>query len=612
MSEKPILLLLHGVGAGPNREEWVGALESALNELGYPDLAGATVIAPKYAHALRDTDDDDEKIPGFTAKAPFGEDPRKNRREFERHMGAVEQRLGRHNRGAGWAGGDTIAEAALAQPFFAQASNYLTKPQIRAQVLGRVLKALPSSGRLVIVGHSLGSVIAADLVRRLPSGLTVVGMVTVGSPLAHPKFADGWLRDTLKEPPVGLGWWVNFWNAADPVTTRQGISSVFPWMVDFRVPTVVGSKCHNAEMYLSCPAVAEAIGFALFGSLSKELVLASRDVDVPLDYPETVAVMALRYAHLIASRLKAEDRDRYLGALRQVQAETVERLTGRNERENRPIPTEVARLLCDLSDSESLVPEPRPISHLSKDDAVVPLLSIVAANVVFPFEITVPKGVLEEAVEELTAEMWLGGQMGTDVFAAAGEAQRVLAGPSQLSWIKWVAVGVGAAAIVVATAGLALAAAPGVAGAAAITSALAAFGPGGMIGGLLTAGTLVTAGGGGVAFGLASPAATVEAVEAVVWGQLAAAILRHRQGLAQDPMLWFSLTESAAEVRRERARLEAFSERSAPTLKALQRKLQMIDRALAYLREQGLVPSAALLGAAKPGDDPSYASANER
>ncbi len=132
-------------------------------------------------------------------------------------------------------GGDAVAAAALAQPYFSQASNYLTRPRIRAQVLLRILRRLPQLGRLVIVGHSLGSVIAADLVRRLPGGLDVVGMVTIGSPLANPRFAIDRLRDRLKEPPTNLGWWVNFWNAADPVTTHRGISSVFPWMVDFRI-----------------------------------------------------------------------------------------------------------------------------------------------------------------------------------------------------------------------------------------------------------------------------------------------------------------------------------------------------------------------------------------
>lgn len=589
MPDKPILLLLHGVGPGHQGDEWKAALSDALTGLGYPDLDGVTVIAPKYAHALRGSDDN-EPLPGVTVKAPSGEAARKSRREFERRTGSVEVVLGRHNRGIGWIGGDVVAAAALAQPYFAQASNYLTKPRIRSQVLQRILLRLPQSGRLVIVGHSLGSVIAADLVRRLPTGLTVAGMVTIGSPLANPKFAVDRLRDTLKQPPTNLGWWVNFWNAADPVTTHRGISSVFPWMVDFRIPTIVGPHCHDAEVYLSDRAVAAAVGLALFGPLSKELVLVDAGLDIPLDYAETVALMALRYGYLTKARLEGDQHDRYADALRQVQATTVELVRQRNEREGRPIPTEIARLSVDLSDPESLAPEPRPISHLSKHDAVVPLLSVAAANVIRPFEIAVPMGARRNAMEDLTAEMWLGGAIGADVFAAADEARKALAGAGGTNWVKWVALGVGVAALIAATGGLALVAAPGVAGAAAITSALAAFGPGGMIGGLLTAGTLVTAGGGGIAFGLASPGTTAETVEAVVGAQLAAAILRQRQGLDQDPNTWSSLIETGIAVRREHSRLEAFSDESAPTLKELQRKLVAIDRALTYLAKHGLGP----------------------
>ena len=586
MPDKPILLLLHGVGPGHQGDEWKVALKDALIGLGYSDLGGVTVIAPKYAHALRGSDDN-EPLPGVTVKAPSGEAARKNRRDFERRTGAVEVVLGRHNRGTGWIGGDVVAAAALAQPYFAQAINYLTKPRIRSQVLQRILLRLPQSGRLVIVGHSLGSVIAADLVRRLPTGLTVAGMVTVGSPLAHPKFAVDRLREALKEPPTNLGWWVNFWNAADPVTTHRGISSAFPWMVDFRIPTTAGPHCHDAEVYLADRAVAAAVGLALFGSLSKELVVVEAGMDLRLDYAETVALMALRYGYLTKARLEGDQHDRYADALRQVQASTVELVRQRNEREGRPMPTEIARLFFDLSDPESLAPEPRPISHLSKDDAVVPLLSIAAANVIRPFEISVHMDTRRKAMEDLTAEMWLGGQIGADVFAAADEARKAL-GSGGTNWFKWVALGVGVAALVAATGGLALVAAPGVAGAAAITSALAAFGPGGMIGGLLTAGTLVTAGGGGIAFGLASPGTTAETVEAVVGAQLAAAILRKRQGLEQDPNIWSSLIETEIAVRREHARLVAISDESAPSLKELQRKLVVIDRALTYLNKHGL------------------------
>src|SRR5688500_2065709 len=113
-------------------------------------------------------------------------------------------------------------------------------------------------------------------------------------------------------------------------------------------------------------------------------------------------------------------------------------------------------------------------------------------------------------MKDLTAEMGLGSQYGADVFAAANSSQEALRGGFGVNWIQWGALGAGAAAIVVATGGLALAAGAGLAGAAAITSALASFGPGGMIGGPITAGALVTAGGGGIAFSPASPGTTAE------------------------------------------------------------------------------------------------------
>ncbi len=73
--------------------------------------------------------------------------------------------------------------------------------------------------------------------------------------------------------------------------------------------------------------------------------------------------------------------------------------------------------------------------------------------------------------------MGLGTQYARDIIAAVDVARKTLSGDGT-NWVKWAAMGMGAVALVVATGGLALSAAPGVAGAAAITSALAAFGPG--------------------------------------------------------------------------------------------------------------------------------------
>lgn len=566
------------------------ALTESLAQLGYPELDSLRVIAPKYAHALKGSDEPCP-LPGVTIKQPLREAARKNRRDFERRIGALEYRLGRHDRGNGYVGSDIVVDAAVALPSFDQARNYVSNPKIRAQVLERILSKLPPSGRLVIVGHSLGSVIAADIVRRLPVGLEVAGMVTIGSPLASGAFDVDKLRDTLSEPPTNLAWWVNFWNPADPVAARRGVSSVFPWLIDFRIHTKqVLIAAHAAVDYLTNHAVADAIGYALFGSKSAEVALVDNGIDIPLDATEHFALLALRYAYLMKARLEGEEKDRFAGALRQVQGTVVEDIKKRNSREGRGIPSEIARLAFDVSDLGASVPEPLPSSHVPKDEAAVLLTVLAAENVIRPFEISISKKLWQAAMEDLAAEMGLGGQYGADVFESAKLAQEALSGNRGVNWIKWGALGAGAAAIVVATGGLALAAAPGLAGAAVITSALASFGPGGMIGGLLTAGSLVTAGGGGIAYGLASSGTTAQTLVGVIERRLAATILRQKQHLEPDLGLWQVLVETEIEVRREHERLDEFSDESAPALKELKRKIDAIERALKYLTDHGLEP----------------------
>lgn len=595
MSNEPILLFLHGIGSGDKDDVWKVSLTKALEGLGYPNLDTVRVIAPKYANALKGWDDK-VPLPDETIKQPSRQAATTNRRNFERRMGAIEVRLGRHNRGINQHAIDVALNVgfgfAVKVPQFGQAQNYLQKPEIRAQVLKKILKELPESGRLVIIGHSLGSVIAADLVRRLPIGLEVVGMVTIGSPLAHGCFNVDKLRASLKDPPTNLAWWVNFWNTSDLVSAHRGVSSVFPWMVDFRIDSkrIVGPDAHAAIEYLAEESVAAAIGFALFGSRSKELATINKGLDIQLDATELIGLLALRYAHHIKATLDGDIQDRYTGALRSVQATIVDEIRSRNDRESRAMPFEVARLAFDLSDPKAPLPEAHPVPHLSKDEAVALLTMLASENVIRPYEIEISKDKREAAMKDLTAEMGLGSQYGADVFAATKRAQESLRTNSDVNWVKWGVVGAGAAALVVATGGLALAAAPGVAGAALITSALASFGPGGMIGGLLTAGTLVGAGGGGIAFGLASPGTSAEIVEAVVSRRLAAAILRQRQHLDPDPETWRILVETEMQIRREYERVDEFSDESAPSLKELKRKINAIERALAYLIKNGLEP----------------------
>ncbi|MCJ1709633.1 lipase family protein [Clavibacter michiganensis subsp. phaseoli] len=591
MANEPVLLFLHGVGDGDRKDTWRANLTQGLAQLGYPDLEDVTVIAPKYAHALRGWDQK-VALPGLTVKQPVREAARTNRREFEQRMGAIEFRLGRDDAGPGIPFAEAAFDAALRSTRFEQARNYATDPQVRAQVLDLILARVPSAGEIVVVGHSLGSVIAADVVRRLPPAVRVAGLITIGSPLAHGSINVDKLRDALQEPPTNLAWWVNFWNFGDPVSAHRGLSSVFPWMVDFRIETrQIGIPAHSAAAYLTHEAVATAIGFALFGSLSQELARVERGVDIPLDESESLTLLALRYGHLTVQHLDGSQRERFVGALRLVQAAAVAQIARRNKAEGRLLPSAVARLAFDVTDADAVAPEPLPSRHLSKEEAVVVMTVLATENVIRPFEIVVSKETRQRAMEDLTAEMGLTSRYGTDVFAAAKEAQDILTAARNVNWLKWGAVGAGAAAIVVATGGLALAVgAAGYAGAAALTTALAAFGPGGMIGGLLTAGSLVSAGGGGIAFGLASSATAAETVESVVQTRLAATILRKRQGLEPDRAVWDILAQTEIAIRREHERLDEFSDEGSPALKELKRKIITIERAMTYLSENGMEP----------------------
>lgn len=595
MSNAPILLFLHGVGGGDPDNQWRAALDVSLPAIGYPDLSAAEVVAPKYPNGLRGVDDD-VPLPKMTVKALRGIDAKRVRRDYERRRTAMEIMLGPDDCGPGLFGANQLAPLVAEMNAFVQADNYVEEQKIRAWVLDRVLRHLPDSGRLVIVGHSLGSVIAADIVRRLPPGLEVAGMVTIGSPLAQSHFHVKGLRGALSAPPSNLSWWVNFWSTADPVPGRRGVSTVFPWVLDQRIDAPLDLhplRSHAAMTYLHASSVATAIGFGLFGSRSKEIMLVEKGIDIPLDYAEQVALLALRYAHLTMSELDGDELDRYRQALRLVQAATFEKIRERNARDGRPLPTAIAALAVDLQDPDSITPEPSLPGHLDIEDVMGPLLAIADSNVIRPFEIKVDKDARRRAMQQLTLEMQLGTKLGTNVFEALDAGRKALKGPR--NWFKWAALGLGGAALVAATGGLALAAAPGVYGAAAVTSALAAFGPGGMIGGLLTAGTLVGAGSGSVAVGLAAAGTTAEVAEAVIAAQLSGAVLRKLQGLEPDPSLVSGLEQAKIEVAREHARLEAISDSSAPVVKELEEKLETIERAIEFLEK--LDPETEVLAA---------------
>jgi hypothetical protein len=145
---------------------------------------------------------------------------------------------------------------------------YLYRPEIGFQVRRRVVTSAPKSAT-VAVAHSLGSVIAYDLLRRgeLPE---ITHLVTMGSPLAWPTIqrglADSWAQqDHGPRNPLDSIEWTNVHDPQDPVTAHRLLAPSWPNVTDHAV-TNPPLDTHGALHYLRQSATAAATLRGLSGS----------------------------------------------------------------------------------------------------------------------------------------------------------------------------------------------------------------------------------------------------------------------------------------------------------------------------------------------------------
>jgi hypothetical protein len=375
----PTLVYLHGIGADHD-DAWRVVLGEALRDAGYPGLDGVECCAPKYPNTLRYPSDENHELPPQTVRRLTTDERDELRWRVERATADLERALGAHTAGR------VTPLAAEAVPavmrVLPQARRYLADDATRANTLHRILAALPESGPIVLLAHSLGSIIAADLVTRLPPGIEVVGMITLGSPAGHLGLHKGSDRlELLREPLEHLAWWLNVWGGADPVTGMRGISHRFPWVLDIALPTAQ----HPMANYLGSAAVASAVGRALFGSRSRELAIPEALPEPQIDDVELHAYLMLAYGHFLAEHLPEKRRPRFRAALAVTRADLTDRLG-----------------LTDTAEP----PDPARLRTLSKSTALMPLLSVATTNPIAPYHVELTAVARREALHDLT--VWVG------------------------------------------------------------------------------------------------------------------------------------------------------------------------------------------------------------
>ena len=356
-------------------------MSAALVEAGYPGLLeGVDCRAPKYPNTLRYPSDERHVLPPQTRPHVSRSERDDLRWRVERATADLERALGAHT--AGW-GMPLAAETVPAvMKVIPQARRYLEDDATRANTLHRVLAALPESGPIVLLAHSLGTVIAADLLTRLPAAIEVVGVITVGSPAGLLAVHRGSDRlEALREPQSQVAWWLNVWGGADPVTGMRGISHRFPWVLDIVLPGVR----HPMENYLGSATVAYAVGRALFGSLGRELSVPASLPEPEIDDVELNAYLLLTYGHFIAGHLPSKQQARFRGALEVVRADLTSRL--------------------ELTDTGE-PPDPARLRTLSKSTALMPLLGVAMTNPVAPYDSVISAAARRDALHDLA--VWIG------------------------------------------------------------------------------------------------------------------------------------------------------------------------------------------------------------
>ncbi|MDT0353377.1 alpha/beta fold hydrolase domain-containing protein [Pseudonocardia charpentierae] len=141
-----------------------------------------------------------------------------------------------------------------------QVRHYLVLPDLKAEVDGIVDRATTPTCR-VLIGHSLGSVVALEYLRRHPEHRLDL-FLTLGSPLGLrmvrsrlPDPLPG--ADTSAGVPGNVARWINVRDPRDPVACAGDLVRLWPGVQDRHVDNE--ADAHNVSRYLSKVETGSAI-----------------------------------------------------------------------------------------------------------------------------------------------------------------------------------------------------------------------------------------------------------------------------------------------------------------------------------------------------------------
>ncbi|MDX8146932.1 serine peptidase [Lentzea sp. BCCO 10_0061] len=147
--------------------------------------------------------------------------------------------------------------------FFREVAAYLREPAMREHARARVVRSLTARRPSVVIGHSLGSVVAYEALWACPE-VPVDLFVTLGSPLALPHAVfhrlDPAPLDERGAKPPGVARWINLADPGDLVALPAGgISRRFDDVDGDEHDVVHAFDFHLVSNYLKCKKLGDEL-----------------------------------------------------------------------------------------------------------------------------------------------------------------------------------------------------------------------------------------------------------------------------------------------------------------------------------------------------------------
>jgi endonuclease G len=287
------LVFLHGrsqEGKDPGllRSKWAAGLAKGLALAGRPAVDAADVWFPFYGDAFADAlgarealalDPLDAEVDPAEALAPRDASTRSvyaslleeaaERAGLPPEVAAAETEeeglgdlVGKLHKQLTWLANRSGLDEVLIAAVFRDVAAYLDRDEIRQLVLDTVLQNVPTTGPVVLVSHSLGTVVAMDLLTRLPDQLHVLQLVTAGSPLGMDTVFKRLLTGGPHRPDR-VGDWLNTWCPADAVAIGCPLRDDWGDRLTEVITNNPKDRAHSIEEYLADRRVADAIGASL-------------------------------------------------------------------------------------------------------------------------------------------------------------------------------------------------------------------------------------------------------------------------------------------------------------------------------------------------------------